>query len=49
MIIHAAAVRKVESVENDFEGAMQLNKNATEHLAQLAGLIFFAILIFNIC
>ncbi|RNA10899.1 methionine adenosyltransferase 2 subunit beta-like [Brachionus plicatilis] len=46
VIIHSAAVKNVESVENDFEAALRLNKDATENLAKIAdrlGILFIYI------
>lgn len=34
-------MKNVESVENDFEAALRLNKDATENLAKIAGTILF--------
>lgn len=36
-ILHCAAERRVENVENNFEKAMQLNRGTTEHLAETCG------------
>jgi hypothetical protein len=35
--VHCAAERRVENVENNFEKALQLNKGATQHLADVSG------------
>ncbi|CAF0711670.1 unnamed protein product [Brachionus calyciflorus] len=46
VIIHSAAVKRVESVESDYDGAVRLNRDVTGYLAKVAaqlGILFIYI------
>jgi hypothetical protein len=40
--VHCAAERKVDVVENNLDGTLKLNVDATKNLAQISGKLFLS-------